>query len=483
MARKAPSISPLSDRLKAAYPDARCALDHLDPFQLVVATVLSAQCTDARVNITTPALFQRFPDAAAMAAADLGELEDLIRSTGFFHNKARNLKAMAMALLERHGGVVPDTLEALSALPGVGQKTANVVLSNAFGIPALPVDTHIFRVARRLGLSEGGTPEKVEADLCRRFPREAWIDVHHQLILHGRRVCDARKPDCAGCVVRELCPTGMGRMADPHTGRILGSAASTGKSAPAEAPAALGPGPMRIISLVPSVTELLAQWGLASRLAGRTTFCVEPPWIRNTVPPMGGTKNPDIPRILSQRPDLVILERDENTLEAAQALEAAGVPLLVLEIRSLKDCLKAFRLLGDAVGAPGAGRAREASLKALLRPVRKKGRRTLTLIWKDPWMSAGPDTYVSDLARQAGLLPVGPDRYPVLADADLEALDPQVVLLPSEPYRFTRRHRDELARRLDGAEVRLVDGRAFTWYLSRTEDALRQLHDLLEATP
>lgn len=478
MARKAPSPNPLSERLKAAYPDARCALDHLDPFQLVVATVLSAQCTDARVNLTTPALFKRFPDPAALAAADLGELEGLIRSTGFFHNKARNLKAMAMALLERHGGVVPDTLADLSALPGVGQKTANVVLSNAFGIPALPVDTHIFRVARRLGLSEGATPEKVEADLCRQFPRETWIDLHHQLILHGRRVCDARKPDCAGCMVRDCCPTGMGRMADPHTGRTLGTAASTGKVAPAGGPPVPGEGPMRIVSLVPSVTELLVQWGLASRIAGRTTFCVEPPWIRNTVPAMGGTKNPDLPRILSQRPDLVILERDENTLEAAQALEAAGVPILVLEIRSLADCLRAFRILGDAVGAPEAGRAREDALKALLKPVRKKGRRTLTLIWKDPWMSAGPDTYVADLTRQAGLLPVGPERYPALTDGDLEALAPQVVLLPSEPYRFTRRHRDELARRLPGAEVRLVDGRAFTWYLSRTEDALAQLRDL-----
>ncbi|BDU70901.1 endonuclease III [Mesoterricola silvestris] len=478
MARKAPSPTPLSERLKAAYPDARCALDHLDPFQLVVATVLSAQCTDARVNLTTPALFRRYPGPAALAGADLGELEGLIRSTGFFHNKARNLKAMALALVERHGGVVPDTLEALSALPGVGQKTANVVLSNAFGIPALPVDTHIFRVARRLGLSEGTTPEKVEADLCRRFPREDWIDLHHQLILHGRRVCDARKPDCAGCVVRELCPTGMGRMADPHTGRTLGTAASTGKAVGDAGPAAPGPGPLRIISLVPSVTELLAQWGLASRLAGRTDFCVEPRWIRNTVPSMGGTKNPDVARILSQRPDLVILERDENTLETARALEAAGVPLLVLEIRSLKDCLRAFRRLGAAVGAPGAGRAREASLRALLGPVRKKGRRTLTLIWKDPWMSAGPGTYVADVVRQAGLLPVGPERYPVLADADLEALSPEVVLLPSEPYRFTRRHRDELARRLPGAEVILVDGRALTWYLSRTEEALAQVASL-----
>lgn len=480
MPRKPSFIPALAERLKAAYPDARCALDHVDPFQLVVATILSAQCTDARVNLTTPALFARFPDARAMAGAPLPELESLIRSTGFFHNKARNLQAMALALLERHGGEVPGTLEALSALPGVGQKTANVVLANAFGVPALPVDTHIFRVARRLGLSGANTPEKVEADLCRHFPREDWIDVHHQLILHGRRVCDARKPDCAGCVLRDLCPTGMGRMADPHSGRMLGSAGATGKAAPAAAPSAPGPGPLRIISLVPSVTELLVQWGLASRLAGRTTYCVEPPWIRATVPPMGGTKNPDIPRIQSQRPDLVILERDENTLEAARALEAGGAPLLVLEIRSVRDCLKAFRRLGDAVGLPEAGRAREASLRARLGSLPRKGRRGLVLVWKDPWMCAGADTYVGDLARRAGLALVGPGGYGTLDDAALEALDPEVLLLPDEPYRFTKRHAEELRRRFPAAKVLQVEGRAFTWYLSRTEAALEQVEHLLE---
>ena len=492
MARKALLPKTLSARLKAAYPDARCALDHGDPFQLVVATVLSAQCTDARVNLTTPALFLRFPDAVAMAGADLLELEGLIRSTGFFHNKARNLKAMALALLERHEGRVPATLEALAKLPGVGQKTANVVLANAFGIPALPVDTHIFRVARRLGLSEGSTPEKVEADLCRLFPRASWIDLHHQLILHGRRVCEARKPDCAACTLLEACPTGQGRWADPHSGRILvvrpgvepvaeaasGAFAEPPSGALAEPPS----GPRRIISLVPSVTELLVQWGLASRLAGRTTFCVEPRWIRATVPAMGGTKNPDLPRILSQRPDLVILEREENTLATAQALEAAGIPMLVLEIRSLKDCLKAFRTLGAAVGVPALGRAREASLKALLRPAGKGGPRALSLIWKDPWMSAGPDTYVGDLVRHAGFTPVGPPGYPVLSEEALAALDPGVVLLPSEPYRFTRRHAEGLRKRLPSAKVRLVDGRAFTWYLSRTEAALQQLEALAKET-
>jgi endonuclease III len=211
-----PRIQDLQARLRAAYPEARCALDHLDPFQLVVATVLSAQCTDARVNLTTPALFAKFPDPASLATADLTELEGLIHSTGFFRNKAKNLQGLAMALVRHHGGRVPDNLEALAALPGVGQKTANVVLASAFGIPALPVDTHVFRVARRLGLSDGNTPEKVEADLCHLFPREHWIDLHHQIITHGRRVCDARKPKCQECPLATICPTGSGLIPDPH---------------------------------------------------------------------------------------------------------------------------------------------------------------------------------------------------------------------------------------------------------------------------
>src|SRR5690348_5650572 len=180
-------LGELQERLRAAYPDAKCALDHADPYQLVVATILSAQCTDARVNLTTPALFERYPDAEALSKAKLPELETLIHSTGFYRNKAKNLLGLGQALMTRHGGEVPGDAEALAALPGVGQKTANVVLANAFGVPALAVDTHIYRVARRLGLSAGKTPEKVEEDLCRLFPREVWIELHHQLIFHGRR--------------------------------------------------------------------------------------------------------------------------------------------------------------------------------------------------------------------------------------------------------------------------------------------------------
>ena len=218
-----PRTQELQARLETAYPEAQCALEHADPFQLVVATILSAQCTDARVNATTPALFARYPDAAALAAADPAELEALVHPTGFFRNKARNLIGLGKALVERHGGQVPSGAAELAALPGVGRKTANVVLANAFGVPALAVDTHIFRLARRLGLSQASTPEKVEADLCAAFPRTSWIALHHKLIWHGRRVCAARAPHCEACSLRDLCPTGTGVLADPHTGRFLGS--------------------------------------------------------------------------------------------------------------------------------------------------------------------------------------------------------------------------------------------------------------------
>ncbi len=493
-----PKPGDLQALLRAAYPDARCALDHGDPFQLVVATILSAQCTDARVNLTTPALFARFPDAASLAVAPLAELETLIKSTGFYHNKARNLIGLGQALMARHGGRVPSDLATLITLPGVGQKTANVVLSNAFGVAALPVDTHIFRVARRLGLSKATTPEKVEADLCRLFPREDWIELHHQLIFHGRRVCDARRPDCAGCPLLDLCPTGLGKMVDPHSGVKLTSAPealrpsgekkkNTGERASPTGPSSslggrnrppsptLSPGqgtPQRIISLVPSVTELLVQWGLAARLVGRTRYCIEPRWIRNTVPTVGGTKDPDLGRIRDLAPDLVILERDENLQETAEALTALGLPWLALEIRSVQDCVAALRLLGEKLGVAAAAELRASVLEALLKGRRRKGPRALALVWREPWMSAGPDTYLGDLLRQGGFTPIGPDRYPVLAEATLEALGPQVILLPTEPFRFKARHQQELQKRFPEAAVHLVDGQSLTWYLSRTEEGL-----------
>lgn len=470
-------LTQLMDLLGAAYPDARCALEHRNPFELVVATILSAQCTDARVNLTTPALFARYPDAEALAAARPAELETLIHATGFFRNKARNLIGLGQALVAKHGGRVPSDPEALGALPGVGQKTANVVLANAFGVPALAVDTHIFRVARRLGLSEASTPEKVETDLCRLFPRATWIDLHHQLIWHGRRTCDARKPTCGSCPVRVLCPTGKGEIKDPHTGKSVTVAAPGAAPKPAP-PVPEGTGPQRIVSLVPSVTELLAQWGLARRLAGRTRYCVEPKWIRTLVPAFGGTKDPDIPGILAQRPELVILEKEENTPEAAQALRQAGVPLLVLEIRTVADCARAWLQLGDALGVPEGARSRAEALRATLKPLRKKGPRTLTLVWKDPWIAAGPDTYVSDLARQAGLTPIGPKGYPRLSEAELDALDPDLILLPTDPFRFTQRHRTELMRRFPGTAVHVMEGRALTWMLSRTEEGLESLRQM-----
>lgn len=478
-----PQPRELQARLRTAYPDARCALDHRDPFQLVVATILSAQCTDGRVNLTTPALFARYPDAASLAEARTEELEGLIKSTGFFRNKAKNLIGLGQALISRHGGKVPSDPAELSALPGVGQKTANVVLANAFGVPALAVDTHIFRVARRLGLSKATTPEKVEADLCRLFPREDWIELHHQLIFHGRRTCEARRPDCAACPLLDLCPTGLGQMKDPHSGARLAPVASLQSSVFSLQSASTGvpvpgQGPQRIVSLVPSVTELLVQWGLAARLAGRTRYCIEPRWIRNTVPAVGGTKNPDLDRIKDLAPDLVILERDENPREVAEALTALGIPWLALEIRTVKDCVRALRQLGKALGAEAAAEARAAALEAALKGRRRKGPRAIALVWKDPWMSAGPDTYPGDLLRQGGLTPIGPDRYPVLTDPDLEALAPEVILLPTEPYRFNRRHQAELQKRFPGAGVRLVDGQALTWYLSRTEAGLDLVRSL-----
>lgn len=478
-----PKADGLQLRLRTAYPDARCALDHQDPFQLVVATILSAQCTDARVNLTTPALFARFPDPASLARAPLAELEGLIKSTGFFHNKARNLIGLGQALMAQHDGQVPSDLAALTALPGVGQKTANVVLSNAFGVPALPVDTHIFRVARRLGLSKASTPEKVEADLCRLFPRESWIDLHHQLIHHGRRVCDARRPDCAACPLLDLCPTGLGQMKDPHLGVKLEPAVPHRPAKALHPQAPPDGGPLRIVSLVPSVTELLVQWGLGVRLVGRTRYCIEPRWIRNSVPMVGGTKDPDLDRIRDLAPDLVILERDENPKAVAEALTALGLPWMALEIRTVKDCIAGLRQLGGRLGVPELAEARAAQLEALFNGRRRKGSsskgpRALAMIWKDPWMSSGPDTYVGDLLRQGGLTPIGPDRYPVLTEADLENLAPQVILLPTEPYRFNRRHQAELQKRFPEARIHLVDGQALTWYLSRTEAGLDLVQDL-----
>jgi len=193
--------------LESAYPDAICALAHRDSYQLLVATILSAQCTDARVNMVTPELFRRFPDPASLAKADSAELENLIRSTGFFRAKARNLLAMAGQIVARHDGAIPEDLEALTALPGVGRKTANVVLGTAFGIASgVVVDTHVKRITRRLGLTESQTPEQIERDLMELIPQAEWVNFSHRLIHHGRRVCLARSPRCESCSLASLCP-------------------------------------------------------------------------------------------------------------------------------------------------------------------------------------------------------------------------------------------------------------------------------------
>lgn len=193
-------------RLQVEYPDARCELDHENAYQLLAATILSAQCTDARVNMVTPALFARYPTPEDLAGARQEEVEELIRSTGFFRNKARSLLGMAAALVERHGGEVPRTMAELVELPGVGRKTANVVLSNAFGkAEGVVVDTHVKRIAGRLGFTKETDPERVERDLMKLFPREYWGALEHLLIFHGRRVCKAQRPRCGDCVVADLC--------------------------------------------------------------------------------------------------------------------------------------------------------------------------------------------------------------------------------------------------------------------------------------
>ncbi|HSB85186.1 MAG TPA: endonuclease III [Ilumatobacteraceae bacterium] len=194
-------------RLAEQYPDAVCELDHGNAFELLVATILSAQCTDARVNMVTPELFRRYPTPAGLAAADPAELEDLIRSTGFYQNKTRSLLGMSAALIDRFDGEVPTELEDLVTLPGVGRKTGNVVRSVAFGLPGLPVDTHVGRVTRRLGLTTQEDPVKVEEELDSYLPPKEWGDFSLRTILHGRRVCEARNPRCADCVLEDICPS------------------------------------------------------------------------------------------------------------------------------------------------------------------------------------------------------------------------------------------------------------------------------------
>ena len=202
-------------RLKREYPDARTELDYETPLQLLMATILSAQCTDKRVNMVTPLLFKTFPTAAALADAPQEKLEEIIKSTGFFRNKSKSLIGLGKALVERHGGQVPDSMEALVELPGVGRKTANVTLGNAFRKnEGIVVDTHVGRLSLRLGLTKQTDPVKVEQDLMPLFPREDWALLAHLLIFHGRRVCFARSPNCEMCVLSKICPSSTVRQSN-----------------------------------------------------------------------------------------------------------------------------------------------------------------------------------------------------------------------------------------------------------------------------
>jgi endonuclease-3 len=203
-----PSSAEIIARLKAAYPDARCALDYRNAYELLCATILSAQCTDVRVNMVTPTLFARYPTPAELARANPTDVEEIIKSTGFFRNKTKSLIGMAQAVLAEHGGEIPRTMEELRKLPGVGRKTANVVLGNAYEInEGITVDTHVTRLSGLLGLSRGTDAVKIEEELMQLYPKEDWGILSHLLIFHGRQVCIARRPKCGECMLAQLCPS------------------------------------------------------------------------------------------------------------------------------------------------------------------------------------------------------------------------------------------------------------------------------------
>ncbi|MBU2489832.1 MAG: endonuclease III [Proteobacteria bacterium] len=201
-------VKKILDALAALYPEAATQLTHENAFQLLTATIMSAQCTDRQVNQVTPRLFARYPTPEDLAGADISELEAIIRSTGFFHNKAKNIRAAAGALVDRHGGEVPPDMDSLTRLPGVGRKTANVVRSAFFGLPSVVVDTHVARISRRLGLTDEKDPEKIEQDVMAVLPKASWSDFSIQLIYHGRKVCRARTPLCGECLLADGCDYG-----------------------------------------------------------------------------------------------------------------------------------------------------------------------------------------------------------------------------------------------------------------------------------
>ena len=223
-------------RLAREYPDAHCELDHRNPLELLAATILSAQCTDKRVNMVTPTLFARFPDARALADADPAELEEIIRSTGFFRNKTKSLLGMSGAVVEKHGGEVPGTMDELVKLPGVGRKTANVVLGNAFGRnEGIVVDTHVSRLSARLGFTKETDAVKIEDALIPLFPRDQWTMLSHLLIFHGRRICEARTPKCEACVLNDICPSArVPQIAAPRARSVKSGKRVTAPKRPAQ---------------------------------------------------------------------------------------------------------------------------------------------------------------------------------------------------------------------------------------------------------
>jgi endonuclease-3 len=201
----------IAELLQELYPEAACSLEYTDPLQLMVATILAAQCTDARVNIVTKDLFKKYGNVQDFANADLEELEKVIKSTGFYHNKAKNIIAACKMIISDFGGKVPSNMEDLLKLPGVGRKTANLILNDSFGVPGVVIDTHAKRLTNRMGLTDNEDPEKIEYDLMKLLPAEKWGSFCHQLVFHGRALCDARKPKCAGCRVQPYCRFGTGQ--------------------------------------------------------------------------------------------------------------------------------------------------------------------------------------------------------------------------------------------------------------------------------
>jgi len=202
---KSEQIADVMNNLEMMHPEAACALDHRSRFELLVAVVLSAQTTDVSVNKVTPALFERYPDPESLAKADPAEVAEIIKTIGLYKNKSQNIVKMAGKLLDDYDGEVPGDFDKLTALPGVGRKTANVILAEAFGEPAIAVDTHVFRVSNRIGLTDAKDPNKTEEQLRKRLPKEQWIRAHHLLIFHGRKICHARKPDCGACELKDIC--------------------------------------------------------------------------------------------------------------------------------------------------------------------------------------------------------------------------------------------------------------------------------------